>query len=113
VIIHYEKVKIRNNLKDIKLYDLNLLFIDNLIVVKDAFNWSLKEISKAMFKHGFIKTLWDNGECSDGLSAMIMAKKLYDNNKNVDNEMLQSIIKYNEIDCKVMYEIINFLKRVE
>jgi hypothetical protein len=108
--IVYQKVKERTGIKDIKLYDLNKLFIDELIVVKEAFNWSLKEISKAMFKHGFIQTLWDNGICSDGLSAMIIAKNIYDKNKVVDNEMLRSIIKYNEIDCKVMYEIICYLK---
>jgi len=109
--IVYQKVKERTGIKDIRLYDLNKLFMEELIVVKEAFNWSLKEISKAMFKHGFIKTLWDNGICSDGLSAMIIAKNIYDKNKVVDNEMLQSIIKYNEIDCKVMYEIICYLKR--
>ena len=46
---------------------------------------------------------------------MILANKLYETNKD-DNireqPIMKDIITYNEIDCKVMYEIHDYLKKM-
>ena len=52
----------------------------------------------------------------NGLDAMILADQYY-NNINIDmnennknNEIMNNIIKYNSVDCKIMWEIIKILK---
>jgi hypothetical protein len=96
----------------ISFYDLNKVFINEPITVKDAFDFSLKSIAKALKNHNLIKSVWDTSSpCSNGLNAMILANNLYD--KNITNtnyiinneDVMKEIIYYNEIDCKVMWEI--------
>jgi len=46
----------------------------------------------------------------DGLSAMLTAINCYKSNKNIkNNNEFKNIINYNEIDCKSMFEIREFL----
>lgn len=113
----YNKFKTRHsniliNDSHISFYDLNKVFIQEPVTVKDAFDFSLKSVAKALNKHNLIKSVWDTSSaCSNGLNAMILANNLYD--KNIINEkyainnepIMKEIIYYNEIDCKVMWEI--------
>ena len=60
-----------------------------------------------MYSHGFIKTKWDETGPNDGLGEMFDAIKYYKNN----NELSMDIIKkYNEVDCKVLWEIVKYLR---
>ena len=100
--------------------DLLKVFRDEPICIRGALNFSLKSIAKAFHKHGFIKTIWDESDCMDGMAAMVLALKCY---KSVANgEMLlgssndimalptmRTIRSYNEVDVKVMYEILQYL----
>ena len=65
-----------------------------------------------MYNNNMINTLWDkDNECSNGLNAMFYALEYYNNNiSSRANNIMSSIINYNEIDCKVMYEILKFLR---
>ena len=67
-----------------------------------------------MHQNNMIDTIWDSeNPCSNGLTAMVLAWKVYQKNKQSDihnNPVIQDIIKYNLIDCKVLWEIINFLR---
>lgn len=95
-----------------KFYDLNKVFINEPIVIKGAFNFSLKTIAKTMNKYNLIKSKWDtHNVCSNGLSALILANQLYEEKHvNISNELImKDILKYNEIDCKVMWEIHNYM----
>ncbi len=110
-----------NNMNNYKFYDLNKVFIQEPIVVKDALNFSLKTIAKALYKNGLIQSNWDSdNQCSNGLNAMIMAMNLYDERYNIlnnkskkrkflcdieDEQIMKNIIHYNSIDCKVLWEI--------
>ena len=92
--------------------DLYKIFIDNSIVVNGALNYSLKSIAKAMYNHKLIKSTWNyNSKCCNGLTALLLAIDIYKNNNNVtlQNNLLKEISYYNEIDCKVLYEIYNYL----
>ena len=90
--------------------DMNNVFIHEPIVVKGAFNFKLKDIGKAMYKLGCIKTEWISTGISDGFNAMLEAVKYYKNKQ--DNEIIiKSIIDYNEIDCKVIWEIVEHLRK--
>jgi hypothetical protein len=107
----YNKFLKKNNniLNPFISFDLYKLFINNKIVVKGAFNFSLKSIANAMFKNNFISTCWDsNSICSNGLEAMLLAYKYYKTKEN--KNVLNDIIRYNMIDCKVMYEILLYLR---
>lgn len=113
----YNKFKSRHsdiiiNDSHISFYDLNKVFIKEPVTVKDAFDFSLKSIAKALKNHNLIKSVWDTSSaCSNGLNAMILANNLYDKNiinpnyKINNNCIMKEIIYYNEIDCKVMWEI--------
>ena len=87
------------------------IFKENLILIKNCYNFSLKNIANEMYKNNFIKTIWDDNDISNGLDAMYMGWEIYQNNDNVKNStVMKNIIKYNEIDCKVVYEIVNYLR---
>jgi hypothetical protein len=100
---------IYNNFNVFNSFDLYKLFIDNNIVVKGALNFSLKTIANAMYNNRLISTCWDsNSSCSNGLQAMYLAYKFYNNSANLNS--MNEIIKYNMIDCKVMWEILSYLR---
>lgn len=114
--LQYKKLinrHINANLPEIKFFDLYELFTKNNIVVKGALNFSLKSIAKAMFENNLIKSCWDlDSPCSNGLNAMLLAYKLYKHNDTVtsDEPVMKDIIYYNMIDCKVLWEILIYLR---
>jgi hypothetical protein len=114
-ITFYNKFLLKHNrhFNEFKSFDLYKLFLDNNIVVKGALNFSLKTIANAMYKNKLINTCWDKSSiCSNGLEAMYLAYNLYKSNDNniINNEIMKEIIKYNIIDCKVMWEILSYLR---
>jgi hypothetical protein len=118
-VISFNRFKNKNNIfkqneNNIILYDLFRVFKEEPITIKGALNFSLKTIAKALYKHKLIKSSWDTtSPCSNGLNAMIIANNIYDktNITDIDEEpAMKDIAKYNEIDCKVMWEIHDLLK---
>ena len=112
-ITFYNKFMAKNPLNtfnEFKSFDLYKLFIDNNIVIKGALNFSLKSIAYAFNKHKLIKSSWPNSSCNNGLQAMFLAYNLYKNNDTVNENDMKDIIKYNIIDCQVMYEILSYLR---
>ena len=84
------------------------------VVVRGAMGFGLKAVARAMLQHGLIETEWDNGP-SDGLGAMVgawwceeEAQKL--GVRMIDIPLMQEISRYNEVDCKVMMEIVRYLR---
>lgn len=99
-----------------KFIDLCKIFTSEPITVKGGYTFQLKDISKNMYENELITSLWDDDGPSDGLSAMIEAMNYYNkvsaNTINHhDRENFNKIIKYNEIDCKVMAEIVDYLRK--
>ena len=93
--------------------DMYKLFTDNLITVKGALNYQLKTISKALQSHGLIASTW-NDDISDGGNAMLLAidceqRSIAAGKSITDMPEFNSIVYYNEIDCKVLFEIKKFL----
>ncbi len=104
-----------NNLLSLHWFDLCNFFKAECIVVKGAFDFSLKSIASMMFNHGFIKTCWTEDGILDGLNAMVKAMECSENAKQNNISMkelpvVKKIIEYNEVDCKVMMEILQYLK---
>jgi hypothetical protein len=123
--------KIKSELKNlIKTFENTVIWVDlctemrkEPVVVKGCYKYALKNFANAMQKNGLILTNWDNGKMSNGFTAMIEAIKIYRNGRNlaeqgkfkesivnIDNNDFNEIVKYNEVDCRVMWEIIVYLR---
>lgn len=84
------------------------------VVVRGSMAFGLKSVAKAMHSHGLIDTLWGDGP-ADGLGAMVgawrcaqEAARLAVPMRQID--LMQEIISYNEVDCKVMMEMLRYLR---
>ena len=104
-------------LSSIEWIDLYNIFRKEPIVVNGALTFSIKDIAKAMYMHGMIKTNWEDTIVSNGFNAMMTAVEYYysisqkKKISDVDKYYMSSIEKYNEVDCKVMYEITDYLRK--
>tara|TARA_B110000971_G_scaffold34965_1_gene32870 strand:+ start:28925 stop:31087 length:2163 start_codon:yes stop_codon:yes gene_type:complete len=104
-----ERHSMKYNPLENNFFDLCKYFIDNKIVVNGSFTYKLKNIAKALFNHQLIETNWADNEI-DGLSATLYG--WYDLT-NQDKSNVADTLHYNMIDCKVMYDIIKFIKKVK
>jgi hypothetical protein len=97
-------------------YDLlGRVFRAQPIVVKGAFSFGLKSIARAMRAHGLIETAWGEG-LADGAGAMAGAWSAAADSRArgrslSESPVMQEIARYNEVDCRVMAEILDYLRR--
>jgi len=85
------------------------------VVVRGAMGFGLKEVARALHSHGLIDTLWEDNSL-DGLGAMTGAWRCYDEAARRDVpveslDLMRDIVRYNEIDCRVLMEIMTLLRR--
>ena len=92
-----------------RIFDLCDYFMKYKIVIKGSFTYKLKHIAKALYNQNLIETDWDDNEI-DGLSATLYG--WYDLT-NQDRSYVNATLYYNMIDCKVMYDIVKFIKKVK
>lgn len=84
------------------------------VVVRGALNFGLKSVAQALRVEGLIATSWPDG-LADGLSAAVGAWRC-EEEAHIGGELLsqmplmQEIAAYNEVDCKVMMEIVRCLR---
>ncbi len=84
------------------------------VVVRGALKFGLKPVANAMSSHGLIQTHWADSQI-DGLGAMVGAWRCAEQAQErsiplIQLPLMQEIAEYNEIDCKVMMEIIRYLR---
>ena len=84
------------------------------IVVRGAMGFGLKAVAQGLHRHGLIETLWGDGP-ADGLGAMVGAwhcdTEAREQGKALqDIPLMKDIVQYNEVDCRVMMEILRFLR---
>lgn len=84
------------------------------VVVKGALGFGLKDVANAMYAEGLIETHWADSRV-DGLGAMLGAWRCDENARLIGMPMsalptMEDIARYNEVDCKVMMEIVRYLK---
>ena len=85
--------------------------VDKHIAIKGAYDYKLKNIASAMKANGMIITSLE-ADCTNGAMAMIRAWQCYKKYEvPVKAPIMKDIIRYNEYDCKVMYDILKFLRR--
>jgi len=85
------------------------------LVVRGAFSFSLKPIARSLHALGHIQTHWGEG-LADGAGAMAGAwnAAIESKRKGVtlgETEIMGEIARYNEVDCRVMAEILDYLRR--
>ena len=94
-----------------KWIDLYMRFKNN-IYIKGAFDYSLKTIAKTMNKLNMIETKWEDEELN-GLSTMIAVEYYNNMGCGLHNiKEIEEIVKYNEVDCKVMWEMLNYIQSI-
>jgi predicted RecB family nuclease len=91
------------------------VFTAEPVVVKGAFGLGLKAIAKAMKSHGLIETDWGDSPV-DGMGAMVAAwhcDAMADSQggRLLDQDIMQEVADYNEVDCRVMWEILDHLRK--
>ena len=85
------------------------------LVVRGAFSFSLKPIARSLHALGHIQTLWGEG-LADGAGAMAGAWNAAVEAKRQGvtldaTDVMGEIARYNEVDCRVMAEILDYLRR--
>jgi hypothetical protein len=114
-----EKTNIRhgeiwtNHLLNFQWFDLCAFFKSIPIIVNGALGgFSIKQIAPAMYSHGMISTKWDSSGPTDGFGAMMSARAYYlQKRKDLNSDKnYKEIVDYNYVDCKVMWEIITYLR---
>ncbi|MBT5774978.1 MAG: hypothetical protein HOH95_11450, partial [Dehalococcoidia bacterium] len=85
------------------------------VTVRGAMGFGLKDLARAMHTHGLIQTNWQDGP-ADGLGAMVGA--WWSQNSAIElgeplsqDALMLEIAQYNEVDCKVMMEIVRYLRQ--
>ncbi len=82
-----------------------------------SLTFGLKNIAKAMYRNKLIQSTWpEDNICKNGLDALVLAKDCHDNavKKNIKMRrlpLMKDIVRYNEIDCRVLYEIVTYLRK--
>ena len=96
--------------------DLLALFRKEPIIVKGSLGFGLKTVAGALHRLGHVETTWVAGSaCTDGASAMLHAVAAYKECVErgvpcVDTQKIREIIAYNEVDCRVLLEIVEYLR---
>ncbi len=85
------------------------------VVVRGRMGFGLKNFARSLRSHGLIDTEWEDN-ITDGLGAMVGAWAAYRESSGgepavADHEVMRSISRYNEVDCRVMMEAIQYLRR--
>ena len=94
---------------------LNRVVKEQPVTVRGAFGFGLKAIAKGMHAHGLIQTRWGDGP-ADGLGAMVGAWHCNREGRRLsvpmtELDLMRQIADYNEVDCKVMAEVLAYLRK--
>jgi putative phage-type endonuclease len=95
--------------------DLLKLFKTEPIVTRGSLCFKLKSVAGALNKLNIIKSQYSS-EMDNGLDAMMYAYNEYLQMKNFDHDngiisnVMKNIRYYNEIDCKVLWETLTYLR---
>ena len=97
---------------NIKWSDFSTFLKKENIVIKGCFSYKLKDIAENMEKNGMIAVSQKNNIYDNGIDAMYNAWKYYSDAINNEgcSDTIKNIEKYNEIDCKILYEMVKYFR---
>lgn len=99
---------IGNVLEKYQWVDLCSIFRNNPVIIKDCFNYKLKNIWKWMKKYDMIDTQSPPNDCCNGGQSIEIAKQYF---LTKNKEVLKVLTDYNEFDCRVMFDILFCIKQ--
>lgn len=100
---------------DLNWYDvLNKVIKTEPVVIQGCLDFGLKSIASEFYRKSFIDTEWKDGP-TGGLQAMVGAWFCSRESKRLgipmsDLELMREIADYNNVDCKVISEILTYLR---
>jgi putative phage-type endonuclease len=115
----YESLRRRNPMFGwgaLNWVDLCKIVQDEIIVFHGALTYNIKNVCNALYANKLVKTNWTSvSKCVNGLDAMVNIMKCDDiaRESNISlrtMDVIKDIEKYNEIDCKAMWEILNVIR---
>ena len=86
---------------------MEILKKGQVVVNGSLSGFGLKSISTALYNAGLIPLKYDS-KCTSGEVSMASALSYYE--QKLQEEM-DDIIKYNTLDCQVIYEILTYLRK--
>ena len=93
--------------------DMCSVFTKAPIVVKGSLTFKLKDIANAMLENGLITTKWESGALENGLVAMQRSIDYYSSGcPHGMGWIMDGVKEYNMIDCKVLWDIVRYLRSV-
>ena len=102
--------------RNLNLFDLyKRVFTVEPVTVRGAYGRGLKSVAKALHAHGLTETSWGDSKV-DGQGAMVGAWRCEEEARRdgvrlVDTELMEKIREYNEVDCRVMQEILGYVRK--
>jgi hypothetical protein len=97
----------------ILLIDLCQEFQQSNCGIVGSFGYGLKDVAASLYKEGIIKTTWlDDMDGSQAMVAAWKAEEICKKKGCTFNEVpfMNDLVKYNVVDCKVLQEIVEFLR---
>jgi putative phage-type endonuclease len=96
--------------------DMLRIFKDEPIVSRGMLNFSLKTVVKSFYDNGFIESSYTDSPINNGLNAMMYCiaadiECLKNKSNLLQSHIIEQIKNYNEIDCKVIGEILRYLRK--
>lgn len=91
--------------------DLMKVLQDGAFTMRDLWDYKLKHVFKAFMRHGLLPVSghmeWND---MDGEWGMIQAAQEYDRYGKLTKEFIREMCEYNEMDCKSMWAILEWLR---
>lgn len=98
-----------NHMDNIKWVDLYELFTKESFAVKGSMNFKLKSYIKSLVKLEKVDVELPPNNCSDGISAMVIAWNYYEDKEKYNKDM-DDVIYYNSLDCKYLDVMLTFAR---
>lgn len=97
------------------MIDLCKAFRECNLIIPGQMGYGLKDVASRMHHYGMIPTTWTNAYGASpmgGLNAMVKAIKNYGTAEGTEGmeQCFSKLIEYNYVDCKVMEEILEYLR---
>jgi len=97
----HKRHNINTNIKFVDL--MKIIKTEQILIKGNIYGFSIKDYVKYMFSHGLINHEYKS-DCNAGDLSIVSIIKYYNNN---DLKERKELVKYNQIDCLVMYDILN------
>lgn len=90
--------------------DLHELFLDGPITMPGAWTFQLKDVTRALGRFDPRFHLQWPGDLDQGLRAMVMGWRAYEDPNPLESEEMGILRQYLEADCKALHEILRWLR---